>query len=84
MFVSTGVVVIGDVSDAAVSLRAADNGAGKRKRWGAEKGRGGQVWSCLCSMTKYLFIVLIGENASRRFSGATFQSRIDGCGRGHR
>jgi hypothetical protein len=37
IFFSTGVVVIGDVSGAAVSLRAADNGAGKRKRWGAGK-----------------------------------------------
>jgi hypothetical protein len=26
------------------------------------------------SMVQYLVIVLIGENASRRFSGATFQS----------
>jgi hypothetical protein len=31
---------LGDVSDAAVSLRAADNGAGKRKRRGAGKGAG--------------------------------------------
>jgi hypothetical protein len=44
-----------------------------------EKGRGGQIWGWVDSMTKYLVIVLIGENASRRFSGATFQSRIDGC-----
>ncbi|EPA96025.1 hypothetical protein PG5_35840 [Pseudomonas sp. G5(2012)] len=31
------------------------------------------------SMATYLVIVLIGENASRRFSGATFQITIDGC-----
>ncbi|KII29347.1 hypothetical protein NL64_21530 [Pseudomonas fluorescens] len=47
---------------------------GEREKW-----RGGQIWGWVDSMTKYLVIVLIGENASRRFSGATFQSRIDGC-----
>jgi hypothetical protein len=41
-----------------------------------EKGWGGQIWSCMDSMVQYLVIVLIGENASRRFSGATFQSTI--------
>jgi hypothetical protein len=48
-----------------------------------EKSRGGQIWSWVDGMAKYLVIVLIGENASRRFSGATFQSRIDGCDRNH-
>jgi hypothetical protein len=43
-----------------------------------EKGWGGQIWSGVDSMVKYLVIVLIGENASRRFSGATFQSTTDG------
>jgi hypothetical protein len=44
-----------------------------------EKGRDGQMWRWVDSMATYLVIVLIGENASRRFSGATFQSTIDGC-----
>ncbi|WP_150732245.1 hypothetical protein [Pseudomonas fluorescens] len=44
-----------------------------------ENAWGGQIWSWVDSMAKYLVIVLIGENASRRFSGATFQSRSDGC-----
>jgi hypothetical protein len=43
-----------------------------------EKGRGGKTWSCVDSMATYLVIVLIGENASRRFSGATFQSKVGG------
>jgi hypothetical protein len=37
------------------------------------KGRGGQAWSCVDSMVQHLFIVLIGENASRRFSVVTWQ-----------
>jgi hypothetical protein len=36
----------------------------------------GRTRGCVDSMVQYLVIVLIGENASRRFSGATFQSTI--------
>ncbi|PKH22166.1 hypothetical protein BI292_14980 [Pseudomonas sp. 43NM1] len=32
----------------------------------------GRIRGCVDSMVQYLVIVLIGENASRRFSGATF------------
>lgn len=59
-------------------VSAAGNGADERKRWEARKGRGGKTWSCVDSMATYLVIVLIGENASRRFSGATFQSKVGG------
>jgi hypothetical protein len=34
---STGVFIFGDISGAAVSRRAADNGAGERERWGLKK-----------------------------------------------
>ncbi|WP_140666024.1 hypothetical protein [Pseudomonas arsenicoxydans] len=76
-FVSTGVFVFGDVSGAAVSRRAAGNGADKREQWESDE-RVGDV-----GLKRYAqhgavpqFIVLIGENASWRFSGATFQSTI--------
>jgi hypothetical protein len=72
-----GVFVFGDVSDAAVSRRAAGNGAGKRQRW-ESRGRVGRIDLKRDARHGAVprFIVLIGENASRRFSGATFQARF--------
>jgi hypothetical protein len=79
IIVSMGVFVFGDVSGAAVSRRAADNGAGKHKRRDSE-GKVGRVSLKLYGQHGAVprFIVLIGENASWRFSGATFQSTIGG------
>ncbi|MFP0195998.1 MULTISPECIES: hypothetical protein [Pseudomonas] len=85
MSVSTGVVVFGDVQVRQFRARrltgsdpdglsaaqptmalTSENGEIREKEWN------GSTWSCVDSMVQYLVIVLIGENASWRFSRATF------------